>query len=147
MALALDHVIANMYSIPTTIFYGSPDITVGYDIWKIMIPTLIGNEIGSGVVVVLPYRYLYLTGEGDAEVDFNVGAAQSAIGESGGPLRRAEGRRNVLMGREIDEGCPAAQLLQSGVGMASAVSKELSQEKYGKSLAERISENSFEATV
>lgn len=147
VALALDHVIANMYFIPTAIFCGSPDITVGYYIWKSMIPTTIGNMIGGSVMVALPYWYLYLTGEGSAEVDFNVGPVQSAIREIGGPVRREEGNGHVLKGREIDTEHPAALLPHSGAGMASAVSRELDQEKYGKSLAERNSDHSSEATV
>ena len=147
VALALDHVIANMYFIPNAIFYGAPNISVSYYIWKSMIPTTIGNIIGGAVMVALPYWYLYLTGEGSAEVDFNVGPVQSAIREIGGPLRREQSGNHVLNGREIDPEHPAAQLPHSGAGMSSAVSKELDAEKYGKPLAERKSDRSSETNV
>lgn len=42
---------------------GAP-ITVGYYIWKSMIPALIGNTIGGALFVGAVYWYLYLTGEG-----------------------------------------------------------------------------------
>lgn len=45
--LGLDHVIANMFYIPMAIFLGHPDITVGYYIWKSMIPAALGNIIGG----------------------------------------------------------------------------------------------------
>lgn len=46
VALALDHVVANMFFIPLGIWCGAP-FGVGYYIWKSMIPTLIGNVIGK----------------------------------------------------------------------------------------------------
>lgn len=42
---------------------GAP-ISVGYYIWKSMIPALIGNTIGGALFVGAVYWYFYLTGEG-----------------------------------------------------------------------------------
>ncbi|GAB7343063.1 hypothetical protein MBLNU457_1149t1 [Dothideomycetes sp. NU457] len=63
VCLGFDHVVANMFFIPTGIFYGNPKITVGYYIWKSMIPSLIGNIIGGGLFVGVMYWYLFLTGD------------------------------------------------------------------------------------
>ena len=67
VALGLDHVIANMFFIPTAIWYGHPDIGVGLYIWKSLIPTTIGNVVGGGLFVGAVYWYLYLTGVGPHE--------------------------------------------------------------------------------
>ena len=53
VALGLDHVVANMTFIPMAIFLNSPDISIGYYIWKSMIPALIGNIIGGALVGVV----------------------------------------------------------------------------------------------
>ena len=45
--LGLDHVVANMFFVPTAIWQGAPMITVGLYIWKGIIPALIGNIIGA----------------------------------------------------------------------------------------------------
>lgn len=58
VALGLDHVVANMYFIPLAIFLGSPTISVGYYIWKSMIPALIGNILGGGLFVAVVHWYL-----------------------------------------------------------------------------------------
>jgi len=39
-------------------FLGAPKITVGYYIWKSMIPALLGNLVGGGVFVGVVYWYL-----------------------------------------------------------------------------------------
>ena len=44
-------VIANMYFIPTAIFYGDPQISTSFYIWKSLIPTTLGNIIGGGLLV------------------------------------------------------------------------------------------------
>lgn len=54
VGLGMDHVIANMFLIPIGIFNGAP-ISVGYYIWKSMIPALIGNTIGGGFFVGVVY--------------------------------------------------------------------------------------------
>lgn len=122
-----------MYFIPTAIWYGSPNITVGYYIWKSMIPTLIGNIIGGAVMVALPYWYLYLMGN-DVEVSFDVGAIETAISDAGGPLGPSRSPvQHIIHGREVGSDHPAAQLPSSSSVLTSAVGKELSHEKYGKS--------------
>jgi formate/nitrite transporter FocA (FNT family) len=47
-----------MFFIPIAIFVGAPDISVGYYIWKSMIPTTIGNIVGGGFFVATAYWYL-----------------------------------------------------------------------------------------
>lgn len=84
VALALDHVVANMFFIPLGIFEGA-DFGVGYYIWKSMIPTALGNLLGGGLFVGTAYWYLYLTGEGGVAVSFNLGSLDSAM-EAGGPM-------------------------------------------------------------
>ncbi|KAI5198294.1 formate/nitrate family transporter [Aureobasidium subglaciale] len=61
--LGLDHVVANMFYIPMAIFLHHPDITVGYYIWKSMIPAALGNIVGGSVFVAFVYWYLFLIGE------------------------------------------------------------------------------------
>ncbi|KAF2771084.1 Formate/nitrite transporter [Teratosphaeria nubilosa] len=67
VALALDHVVANMFFIPMGIWCGAP-FGAGYYIWKSLIPTLLGNMLGGGLFVGAVYWYLYLTGEGGVEL-------------------------------------------------------------------------------
>ena len=47
-----------MFFVPLAIFLGSEEITVGYYIWKSMIPALIGNIFGGGLFVGVVYWYL-----------------------------------------------------------------------------------------
>jgi Formate/nitrite transporter len=68
VALGTDHVVANMIFIPLAIFYGCPNLSVSYYIWKSMIPTALGNIVGGGLFVGAVYWYLYLTGPGSDEV-------------------------------------------------------------------------------
>lgn len=84
VALALDHVVANMFFIPLGIFEGA-HFGVGYYIWKSMIPTALGNMVGGGIFVGTAYWYLYLTGEDGVAVSFNIGTLDSAM-EAGGPM-------------------------------------------------------------
>lgn len=86
VALALDHVIANMFFIPIGIWNGAP-FGVGYYIWKSLIPTTLGNMVGGGLFVGAIYWYLYLTGEGAVDVSFDMGGLASAM-EAGGPMGR-----------------------------------------------------------
>jgi len=61
--LGLDHVIANMFYMPMAIFLKAPNITVGYYIWKSMIPAALGNIVGGAVFVSTAYWYLFLIGD------------------------------------------------------------------------------------
>lgn len=45
------------------IFLHHPDITVGYYIWKSMIPAALGNIVGGSVFVAFVYWYLFLVGD------------------------------------------------------------------------------------
>ena len=48
-----------------------------------------------------------------------------------GPLGKIKSK-HILQGREMDHEHPASQLPSSGAGFQSAVSRELSEEKFGK---------------
>ena len=135
VALGLDHVIANMFFIPIAIWNGAPGISVSYYIWKSMLPSVLGNIIGGGVFVGGMYWYLYLTGEDDVEVDFNLGALATAM-TAGGPMRHnginGNGKSHVTVvnGREpVDE---KMKLPHSGTQMTSGIGRELSADKYAK---------------
>jgi len=86
VGLGTDHVIANMYFIPLAIFEGSPDITVGYYIWKSMIPSALGNIIGGGLFVGGMYWYLYLAGN-EVEIHFDNNPVDNVGFEQEGPIR------------------------------------------------------------
>ncbi|PLN81646.1 Formate/nitrite transporter [Aspergillus taichungensis] len=58
-SLSLEHVVANMTFIPTAIWLGAPDISVGLYIWKGIIPALIGNIVGAVLFGALYYWYMY----------------------------------------------------------------------------------------
>jgi formate/nitrite transporter FocA (FNT family) len=58
VCLGFDHVVANMFFVPMSIFLGDPQISVGYYIWKSMIPALLGNIVGGGLMVGVMYWYL-----------------------------------------------------------------------------------------
>lgn len=62
--LGFDHVVANMFYIPLAIFLHHPKISVGYYIWKSMIPAGLGNIVGGGLFVAIIYWYLFLVGQG-----------------------------------------------------------------------------------
>ena len=142
VALALDHVIANMYFIPIAIFNGDPMISVSYYIWKSMIPTALGNIVGGTVFMALPYWYLFLTGPGSDNIGFDLGGEETAVNEQSGPDRNKLMRdgnigNNVIHGREMDETHPASKLPSGNGGLQSAMSKELDPEVYAKTYAER----------
>lgn len=138
VALGMDHVIANMFFIPNAIWYGHPDIGVGLYIWKSLIPTTIGNIIGGGLFVGAAYWYLYMTGEGAVEVDFNLDSLDTAM-EVGGPMGRISRKKGsdhnngaVIEGKDpILTPQQSINLPHSGSQMTSALGKELSGEKYG----------------
>lgn len=58
VAMGFEHCVANMFFIPTAIFYGA-DITWGQFIINNLIPVTIGNIIGGGLFVGTAYWYLY----------------------------------------------------------------------------------------
>ena len=140
VAIGLDHVIANMIWVPTAIWYGHPVISVSFYIWKSMIPTLIGNLIGGGIFVGSAYWYLYLTGEGSVEIEFNTGGINSAMVVGGplGPSRDIGGlpQTTIINGQVPREKYADMHLPDSRGLMTGGISKELSGESYGKRLVE-----------
>lgn len=133
VALALDHVVANMFFIPLAIFLGGP-ITTGYYIWKSLIPAALGNMVGGGLFVGAMYWYLYLTGEGGVSVSFDIGSLDTAM-EAGGPMRRSQrdGEGEVIKGLN-----PERELPHSGSNLKSGIAMDLSDESpYTKSHTER----------
>ncbi|QIW97571.1 hypothetical protein AMS68_003089 [Peltaster fructicola] len=132
VGLALDHVVANMFFMPLGIWCGAP-FSVGYYIWKSLIPTLLGNIVGGGFFVGVAYWYLYLTGEDDVEIDFNIGSLATAL-EAGGPMHRSQQRSDssTIIGKDPEH------LPHSGGNLMSSIGKELSDSSlYAKSHAER----------
>ena len=152
VALGLDHVIANMFFIPVGIWHDAPGITVGLYIWKSMIPAAIGNTVGAGIFVAAAYWYLYLTGEGGVEIDFNLGSLNTAV-EVGGPMGRmrlghhrsmkhSEANGNVIHGEDPESPNGAKQLPKSSGHMVSGIGKELCADMYAKRKGEANEEKS-----
>ncbi|KAL8867270.1 MAG: hypothetical protein Q9174_005770 [Haloplaca sp. 1 TL-2023] len=154
VACGMDHVVANMYFMPIAIWNSHPQLTVGVYIWKSMIPAAIGNIIGGGLFVAAAYWYLYLTGTGSVDIDFNIGSLDTAM-EAGGPLgnmgstsrQGGKQRPEVIDGKAIDSDdaqgssdSSAHQLPHSGSGMTSAIGKELDGQLYAKSRSQRVDE-------
>ncbi|KAK8848480.1 Formate/nitrite transporter-domain-containing protein [Apiospora arundinis] len=69
VALGLDHVVANMFFVPLAIFLGAPGLSTGLYIWKGVIPVLLGNIVGGGLMVGVYYWYMYLCGEPEVMID------------------------------------------------------------------------------
>lgn len=46
------------FFVPMSIYLGDPNISVGFYIWKSMIPALLGNIVGGGLMVGVMYWYL-----------------------------------------------------------------------------------------
>jgi formate/nitrite transporter len=160
VALGLDHVIADMFFMPMGIWNDAP-FGVGYYIWKSLIPTTLGNILGGGLFVGGMYWYLYLTGEEDVEVSFNVGALASAM-EAGEPMGRNprygrggdRAREDVIHGVPGDGGddlkiaspgkggkVDGNHLPHSGGPRQSGIGRELDPEEYVKRKGSDESEN------
>lgn len=143
-----------MYFIPIAIWNAHPQITVSFYIWKSLIPTTLGNIVGGGLFVGVAYWYLFLTGSGSVDIDFNLGSLNTAL-EAGGPLGRArtrsqampngqhESEGEVLEGKAIDDDAAhvarngSTSLPHSGSYMASGIGKELSTDIYANSAGQR----------
>ncbi|KAI4098827.1 MAG: hypothetical protein L6R37_006281 [Teloschistes peruensis] len=146
VALGLDHVVANMFFIPISIWNAHPDISVPFYIYKSLIPTLLGNIVGGGVFVGAMYWYLYLMGTGAIDVDFNT---------SGGLGNAVEGRTQVIdvVKQQQESGVSSGETLNSqqlphpGSGMRSGIGKELDVKLYAKSKAERTDEEKAAAQI
>ena len=109
-----------------------------------MIPTALGNTVGGGLFVAAIYWYLYLTGPGAEEIQFDLGGLDTAM-EAGGPMEppkrklmphsqssQDEQDTKVVSGKELEEGYPnhVASLPSTGQHMASGIGRELSAEMY-----------------
>jgi len=132
VGLGMDHVIANMFFIPMGIWNGAPGISVGFYIWKSMIPALLGNTLGGALFVGTVYWYLYLTGEGSqVEVDFNLSPMNVAIDEAGGPMDRSVDGKGVN-GHQSG----TLQLPDSAGRFKSSIGNDLDPEKIGRMKAD-----------
>lgn len=58
VAMGFEHCVANMFFIPTAIFYGAPISWTDFMINN-LIPATLGNIIGGGIFVGMIYGYLY----------------------------------------------------------------------------------------
>ena len=111
VCLGLDHVIANMFFVPMGIFLGNPDITVGYYIWKSLLPALIGNIIGGGFFVGVAYWYMVCQDINSSEVPHTNAYCQYLLGE--GPIP-VDGEvfgpdKETYEGSDPEENSPAAR--------------------------------------
>ncbi|KAK4624233.1 putative formate transporter [Fulvia fulva] len=77
--LGLDHVVANMFFVPTANFHGDPAISTTFYIWKSLIPALVGNIVSGALFVGVFFWYLWLTGEGPVATDGVYFPADKAI--------------------------------------------------------------------
>lgn len=131
VGLGTDHVIANMYFIPLGIFLGAPPpLTVGYYIWKSMIPSLIGNTIGGGLFCGVLYWYLFLAGE-EVPIHFDTMPVDTATYQNGGPLEHiitatGAGTRygNEVQGRDTDSSNMVDHIPDSSNHARSGLEKE-----------------------
>lgn len=69
VSLGFDHVVANMFFIPTGIWQKAPGLSVGLYIWKGIIPAGLGNIIGGALFVGTFYFYLHLSSEAEVAID------------------------------------------------------------------------------
>ncbi|KAL1587236.1 hypothetical protein WHR41_04390 [Cladosporium halotolerans] len=89
--LGFDHVVANMLYVPLGIFVGAEGLTVGRYIADSMIPALLGNIVGGGLMVGVVYWYLYLCGnETPVVVDGEVWEGDQKEEEIVGQVRERE---------------------------------------------------------
>lgn len=122
------------------IFVGSPNITVGYYIWKSMIPTALGNIVGGGLFVGTAYWYLYLTGEGTVNIEFDTGTVRTAVEGGAGPMIISGQDPNTMDNGHANGQSPLTSTSNSSGGhLMSAIGKELSDSgPYAKTRKERL---------
>ncbi|KAL9582824.1 MAG: hypothetical protein Q9212_003078 [Teloschistes hypoglaucus] len=144
--LGLDHVVANMFFIPISIWNAHPDISIPFYIYKSLIPTLLGNIVGGGVFVGAMYWYLYLMGAGAVEVDFNTSGAFGSTVEGGTQVIEVV-KQQQDGGLSSGETLESQQLPHSGSAMRSGIGKELDPKLYAKSKAERTDEEKAAAEI
>lgn len=120
-----------------------------------MIPTAIGNIIGGFIFMALPYWYLYLTGEGNVEIHFDLGTLSTAMDVGGpmGPDRPARQRGAMPRDERVINGTEKVQasrsesdseqtLPDSACLAKSGIAKELNAEQYAKRKGEPASPGS-----
>lgn len=78
-------------------------MTVGYYIWKSMIPAALGNIVGGGLFVGVMYWYLFLAGN-DVEIHFDHSPYDIAVYEQGGL-----GSRNPSVATAVPDSAGNAQ--------------------------------------
>jgi hypothetical protein len=83
VALAMDHIIANMFFVPIRIWSRAPSVL---DITLENFDPKNPRKHGGGLFVDAIYWYLYVTGEGDVLISFNTSALRSAIMEDSDPI-------------------------------------------------------------
>ncbi|KPI45986.1 putative formate transporter [Cyphellophora attinorum] len=59
VVLSFDHVVANMFFIPMSIWVGHPSVTIGLYIWKGILPVLMGNILGGSVMCGAYHHLMY----------------------------------------------------------------------------------------
>ncbi|RDW73280.1 hypothetical protein BP6252_07187 [Coleophoma cylindrospora] len=139
VGLGTDHVIANMYFIPLGIFLGAPKpLTVGYYIWKSMIPSLLGNIVGGSLFVGVLYWYLFLAGE-DVPIHFDFNPNDIATYQQGGPLEHTmtatgagTGYGNEIRAHDKTNKHAMHIIPDSGNRAASGIAKEYNKEQFQK---------------
>ncbi|KAF8861639.1 hypothetical protein BDZ45DRAFT_250153 [Acephala macrosclerotiorum] len=130
VGLGTDHVIANMYFIPLAIFLGAPKpLTVGYYIWKSMIPSLLGNIVGGGLFTGVVYWYLFLAGGEEVQIHFDTLPMDTAVYEQGGPLERQITATGAGTGYETRHAHP---IPDSGNGGVSGIAKDFHARHFKK---------------
>ncbi|EKD14931.1 uncharacterized protein L3040_005007 [Drepanopeziza brunnea f. sp. 'multigermtubi'] len=102
--LGTDHVVANMYFIPLALFLGAPEpLTVGYYIWKSMIPSLLGNIVGGSVFVGTVYWYMHLADGQVVEMPTDEKPAKQTIYQQARPMTmHSTYSRNSTMTTDFD---------------------------------------------
>ncbi|KAJ6606147.1 Formate/nitrite transporter [Mycena vulgaris] len=86
VAVAFDHVVANMFYIPLGIMFGMDLSTAGY-IRKSLIATYLGNIVGAAIVWI-PAVYFYLD---DYSADGNIDADGDTVAEGKAKAKEREG--------------------------------------------------------
>lgn len=104
VALTFDHVVANMLFVPLAMMLGESSvpvgtahtghITIGYYIWKSMIPSYIGNLLGAAFLAV-PLVCCYLGGVG-REATLPLTSIIASSTTSGTPKSLLEEKRDAL---------------------------------------------------
>lgn len=120
VALGLDHVVANMFFVPLALFLGgAPGLSTGLYIWKGVVPVLLGNVVGGGLMVGVYYWYMYLAGESEVMVDgVGRGPVMSRCASGGG-----DGLLDLEEGNVIHRPDSSSSGLKMPAGVVSKIRK------------------------